>query len=37
MSAGTMGCRATFRNAGKTRRQGAELAWNGTLWQDFKM
>ncbi|OOF61376.1 TonB-dependent receptor [Rodentibacter pneumotropicus] len=37
VSAGTMGGRATFRNAGKTRRQGAEMAWNGTLWQDLKM
>jgi len=28
VSAGTMGGRATFRNAGKSRRQGLELSWS---------
>ena len=37
VSAGTFDDRATYRNAGKTRHQGGELAWNGKLWQDLKL
>lgn len=28
--------RSTYQNAGKTERQGLELAWNGQLWRDLK-
>ncbi|WP_443091475.1 TonB-dependent receptor family protein [Basfia succiniciproducens] len=37
ISAGTFDGRATYRNAGKTRRQGAELSWKGNLWEDLQM
>lgn len=36
VSAGTIDGRATYRNAGKTRRQGAEIGWQGNLWEDLK-
>ncbi|ENX36454.1 hypothetical protein F889_00162 [Acinetobacter colistiniresistens] len=37
VSAGTSNGRATFRNADKTLRQGAELAWNKKLWEDLEI
>ncbi|NNP67766.1 TonB-dependent receptor [Acinetobacter sp. Ac_5812] len=37
VSAGTSDGRSTFRNADKTIRQGAELAWNKKLWKDLEM
>lgn len=37
VSAGTSNGRATFRNADKTLRQGAELAWNKKFWKDLEM
>ncbi|ENX39488.1 TonB-dependent receptor [Acinetobacter sp. NIPH 2100] len=37
VSAGTSNGRATFRNADKTLRQGAELAWNKKLWKDLEI
>ncbi|MCH4270999.1 TonB-dependent receptor family protein [Kerstersia gyiorum] len=36
VSAGSSGGRATFRNAGKTRRNGAELSWQAFLVQDLQ-
>ncbi|MCH7314737.1 TonB-dependent receptor [Acinetobacter sp. ANC 3882] len=37
VSAGTSNGRATFRNADKTLRQGAEFAWNKKLWKDLEI
>ncbi|OOF42555.1 hypothetical protein BKK49_02155 [Rodentibacter rarus] len=37
VSAGTFDGRATYRNAGKTRRQGAEIGWQGNLWEDLNL
>ncbi len=36
VSAGTVDGRATYRNADKTVREGAELSWNKQLWRDLK-
>ncbi|MGO3743655.1 TonB-dependent receptor family protein [Kerstersia sp.] len=36
VSAGSSGGRATFRNAGKTRRNGLELSWQAALIQDLQ-
>ncbi|WP_415833550.1 TonB-dependent receptor family protein [Kerstersia similis] len=36
VSAGSSGGRATFRNAGKTRRNGVELSWQAELMQDLQ-
>lgn len=36
VSAGTMDGRATYRNADKTVRDGAEVSWNKQLWRDLK-
>lgn len=33
----TEGGRSSFRNADKTLRQGAELGWQHTLWQDLNL
>ena len=35
VSAGTENGRATFRNADRTLREGAELSWNKALWRDL--
>ena len=35
VSAGTIDGRATYKNADKTLRQGAELSWNKKLWRDL--
>lgn len=35
VSAGTIDGRATFKNADRTLREGAELSWNKTLWRDL--
>lgn len=35
VSAGSSDGRSTFRNADKTLRQGAELAWDKKLWKDL--
>ncbi|WP_159990293.1 TonB-dependent receptor family protein [Pelistega ratti] len=36
ISAGTFDGRATYRNGGRTRRQGAEIAWQGDIWQSLQ-
>jgi len=36
VSAGAMGGRTTFRNAGKSRRQGVELSWSGELMEHLR-
>lgn len=35
VAAESVGGRATFRNADKTRRKGVEFAWNKKLWKDL--
>ena len=35
VSAGTENGRATFRNADRTLREGAELSWNKVVWRDL--
>ena len=35
VSAGTVDGRATFKNADKTLREGAELSWNKVVWRDL--
>ncbi|MCP1661246.1 TonB-dependent receptor [Neisseria perflava] len=37
VSAGTVDGRATYRNAGKTKRQGFELGWQGKLYKDLNL
>lgn len=37
VSAGTIDGRATYRNAGKTQRQGAEISWQGNLRPDLAL
>lgn len=37
ISAGTFDGRATYRNGGKTRRQGAEIGWQGDLVEHLKL
>ncbi|GAA4331477.1 TonB-dependent receptor [Pigmentiphaga soli] len=36
VSAGSVGGRATFRNAGQTRRDGIELGWSGRIVSDWR-
>lgn len=37
VSAGSLGGRATFQNAGRTHRKGLELGWEGTIAPDWRV